>query len=569
MKTRPALTLVLLTASAICSAQAPQAPAVGEASQESFVIFRSGVDLVSVPVVVRDAQGHEVGDLTREDFQLLDNGKPQVISKFSVEKLGQVAEAKTGAGGPEARPATAGPVIPERFVAFLFDDINLSPSDLAQTCEAAWKHLQASLRPNERAAIATTSGLVTLDFTADRDRLHETLRKITSQPPIVQLNTDCPSMTVYQADLIVNENDPDALQVAVADWNVCTGRPSLQRDTRVPSDANDMRVVTLARQLLAAADRYAASVLGTLDALIGKMALMAGQRTIVFVSPGFQILNDRRQDESGVLEHAIRANVVINSLDARGLYTVATRADATMNAATAMAKARFARVAALANRGILDETANATGGRLFENSNDLNAGFEKLAASPEYIYVLGFNPQGLKRDGKFHPLKVALRNSRGYTVEARRGYYAPRNATDRIERTNEEIKETFFGRDDIHDIPVSMETLVSRPSLDRATFSVAAKVDLKALSFRTERGLRSNDLTVVAGIFDSDGIYVSGVQKVFEMRLSEETYQAGLNSGLTVSYAFDLTPGVYLVRLVVRDSEGRRMASRSATVEIP
>jgi VWFA-related protein len=533
------------------------------------------VDLVSVPVVVRDAQGRPVGDLSREDFQLSDSGKPQTVSKFSVEKLGQAVEAQTGSANPQARPAPATPVLPERFVAFLFDDMNLNSSDLERTREAAWNYLQASLRSTERAAIATTSGIVTLDFTADRDRLHETLLKINARTPIVNLSIDCPPITIYQADLIVNKDDPDAFRAALSDLNVCTGGQPLQRDQpAAPHTDAQSRVFTLSRQVLSLADRYAHSVLGTLDALIGKMAVMAGQRTIVLASPGFQILDDRRPDESGVFEHALRANVVINALDARGLYTAAPGVASEhslipVDPMNATLKDRWARAAALANRALMDETASATGGRFFENSNDLSGGIEKLAAAPEYIYVLGFNPQGLKLDGKFHPLKVALKDPHGYMIEARRGYYAPRNLTDTAERAREEIKEAFFGRDETRDMPVAVETQFVKPSPDRVTLNVAARIDVKALTFRLDHGLRVNDLTLVAGVFDSDGVYVSGVQKVVQMRLRDETYQAGLNSGLTLRYAFDLTPGVYLLRLVARDSEGRLMASRNATVEIP
>ena len=71
-----------------------------------------------------------------------------------------------------------------------------------------------------------------------------------------------------------------------------------------------------------------------------------------------------------------------------------------------------------------------TGGRFFENSNDLQGAYERLASAPEYIYVLGFEPQNLKLDGKYHSLKVTLRSAKGIVLEARRGYYAPRSLTD-------------------------------------------------------------------------------------------------------------------------------------------
>ncbi len=78
---------------AVLSAQAPSQPTAGVTSKDAPFIFKSGVNLVPVPVVVRDGKGHVVGNLGVEDFQLYDNGKLQMIFKFSVEKLGTDAAA--------------------------------------------------------------------------------------------------------------------------------------------------------------------------------------------------------------------------------------------------------------------------------------------------------------------------------------------------------------------------------------------------------------------------------------------------------------------------------------------
>ena len=77
--------------------------------------------------------------------------------------------------------------------------------------------LQA-LEPGARAAIFTTSGRTTLDFTDDRDVLHKTLLRIRPAPSIARGIADCPDIEYYQADLIVNKNDPQALQVGEAEY---------------------------------------------------------------------------------------------------------------------------------------------------------------------------------------------------------------------------------------------------------------------------------------------------------------------------------------------------------------
>jgi VWFA-related protein len=550
-------------------AQTPQAPPPAPASasevatREGAFTFKSRVNLVSVPVVVRDSRGRAVGNLPREDFQVSDNGKPQIIAKFAMEKLGQSAETLSSPAAPA--PATPKVTLPDRFVAFLFDDTNMKFSELVQSREAAWRYMQKSLHANERIAIATTSGLVTRDFTSDRDALHATLLKIMPRTQITNSAVDCPPMSIYQADQLDNKHNPEALSAAISDVKQCTG-------IQMSNEEAKSRAENAARMILHLADRYILDVFGTLDALVRKISVMAGQRTIVMVSPGFLVLNDRRSDETAVFERAVHSNVVINALDARGLWVDIPGGDASekvSNGETIMAKSSFAHAAAMNSSEILAETASATGGRFFENSNDLDEGFSRIAAAPEYLYVLAFNPQELKMDGKFHTLKVTLKNSRGVTVEARRGYYAPRYAADSAERTREEMEEAFFSREENGDIPVVVQTQFFKAALDKATVTVAAKVDLKALPFRKAEGRNRNDLTLIYGLFDTDGNFVTGLQKFVEMRLRDETMQARLDAGITVRSTFDVQPGTYMVRVVVRDSEGSSMASRNAIVEIP
>jgi len=530
-------------------------------SKTTPLTFNSKVYLVSVPVVARDAGGHAMGNFERQDFELFDNGKPQIVSRFEVERFaGIAAPAPAATAAPAAPPAP-----PDRFVAYLFDDAHLRFDNLARVRDAAWRRISSSANPAERIAIYTTTGATTLDFTSDRDKVHEALDAIHPQAPITSSAIDCPPMSINMADLLWNKKDPTAYSDAESDVVACTHMP-------MTADEADFVAENAAKTTLALADRYIRESLGTLDALIRKMSMMAGQRTVVMVSDGFLMLDDRRQDQSAVFERALRANVVINALDARAIYVlnpVGEASEHTINSATIGDKGRFANDAALADRAVMAETASATGGRFIEGSNDLDAGFARAAETPEYVYVLGFAPQDLKLDGKYHSLKVALRNSKGIAIEARRGYYAPHYSENSAERAKEEIAEAFFSREEIHDIPVVMQTQFFKSTDEKATISVAAKVDIRQIPFRKEGDRNRNDLTVVSGLFDQDGNFVKGTQKVVAMRLLDATLQSRLNAGLTVSATFEAAPGNYLVRLVVRDAEGRMMAAQNGAIEIP
>ena len=543
-----------------CRAQAPGAEVQ---TQTAPVTFSSGVNLVSVPVVARDSTGHASGNFERQDFQLFDNGKPQIISRFNVEKFGEMSIAVKPTA---ATPAPVAPIaVPERYVAYLFDDAHMRFDHLSSAREAAWRRISTSVNPAERIAIYTTTGANGLDFTSDLDKVHKALFAITPQNAITVSAIDCPPMTIYVADLLWNKKDPQAYADAESDVNACT-------HMQMSADEADFVAENAAKVTLALADRYIREALDTLDLLVRKMSMMAGQRTVVLVSDGFYMLDDRRLDQSDVFEHALRANVVINTLDARALTALNSGQEAsehTINNATLADKGRWENEAALADRAVLAETAEATGGAFIAGSNDLDAGFARAAQAPEFIYVLGFDPDNLKLDGKYHTLKVSIRNSKGITIEARRGYYAPHYSEDSGERAKQEIQEAFFSRDEIHDIPVIMQTQFFKPTDYKATVTVAAKVDVRQLPFRKEGDRNRNDLTIVSGLFDTDGNFVSGTQKTVQLRLLDATLQERLSAGLTVKTTFDVAPGNYLVRLVVRDGEGRGMAAQNGAIEIP
>ena len=99
--------------------------------------------------------------------------------------------------------------------------------------------------------------------------------------------------------------------------------------------------------------------------------------------------------------------------------------------------------------------------------------------------------------------------------------------------------------------------------------TVTAHLDLKGLLFRKIEDRNNDTLTVVAGLFDSNGNYISGIQRVLEMHLRDQTLASLESSGMVVKENFSVAPGRYFVRVVVRDLEGKTMAARNAGVEIP
>jgi VWFA-related protein len=417
-----------------------------------------------------------------------------------------------------------------------------------------------------------------VDFTDDRVKLHEALLRLMARPTMGPPGSECPDLTYYTADLIQNKNDATALQAAAAEVLASCDPPPPGPQTAATIQQAEQVAESVSRatalHILTLGERDTRLAFTVLEAAIRRLAAAPGDRNLIFVSAGFFLTDDLRQEETDIMDRAIRANVRISSLNARGLYTVIPGGDASVRGSAGgpgvmNLKAQYQSQSAIAEEGIMEELADATGGRYFHNSNDLKAGFAQIAAAPEFVYVLGFSPQNLKLDGAYHALKVTLKMPRGLDLQARRGYYAPKHLPNPEEDAKREIQEALFSRDELQDIPLELHLQFFKSSDVAAKIAVLARVSVKNLRFRKADGRNNDNLTILSGVFDRNGNYITGMQKVVEMRLQDATLERVLNTGVTVKTNFDVAPGSYVIRLVVRDSEGQTMAARNGVVEIP
>ena len=224
------------------------------AAQTSGETFKTGVTAIQVPVVVRDHDGHVVSNLSKDDFQLFDNGKRQEIASFSVETAGSQSapdRSLPAAQAPGAQAAGAGTIeIPARFVAYFFDDITIRDfGDLKRIRDAAGQQLGA-LQPGDRAAIFMSSCTVQVDFTNDRQKLQEALSRLQLRPPRL--------CRVSQAQ-------------------------------------------TLQAELL--------------RAVVKMMSALPARRDIILISSGFYLGQEKTTTEADLIEAAVRAKVSISAVD--------------------------------------------------------------------------------------------------------------------------------------------------------------------------------------------------------------------------------------------------------------
>jgi VWFA-related protein len=542
-------------------------------SRDNVATFKVRVNLVLVRVVVRDDKGKIVPNLRKEDFQLLDNRKPQIITTFNAETpesqaLKAAPTISAEAGDPvsvEAASALA-KKLPQRFVTLFFDDVHMSLEDTTFVRNAATKVFGA-LAPSDRVAMYTSSGQFKQSFTADRAVLSQSLASIVPHSTSSTAGFhDCPDVSYYEADLIENKHDPQALQIATQDAAAC-GPGGSQGESGLAASLAE----SAARRVLTAGDQETEFAYRHIEEAMRLLSSMPGQRIMVFVSPGF-IPSTLWSETSQLVDRSTRAGIVVNTIDARGLYApdMDDIANPSVNSSvTGGFKASFRLQAQFAQDQVLEELAHGTGGTFFHNRNDIDEGLRRAVAAPELSYLLGFSPQNMKYDGRQHSIKVTLTGKQKYAIQARNSYYAPKTIPDPAEAAKQEIREAVFSQEEMHDVPVDLQTQFFKTDAYTAKLSVLSHFDVKGIKFRKLEGRNRDSLVIATAIFDDNGNFVAGGEKTVDMKLLDTTYDRLSRSGLTMKSSFDVKPGSYMVRLVVRDGEGAQMAARNGAVVIP
>src|SRR5271163_4779410 len=270
-----------------------------EVDTNSSVPFESHVNLVPVRVVVHDSNGKVVTNLTKEDFQLSQDRKPQTISLFAVETPASTAkQVVRGEPGGQPVDTTKDPApetlaLPTRFVALLFDDVHLNLQDLVQARLAAMRYLDSAIDPSERVAIFTTSGQTQADFTDDRAKIRAMAAQLT--PHLI---------SAYDPS-----SDKNAFDVALDEAAKCPASSGV-----IANEDPAVAVQRTAQQMVIAGDTSAEYAIRRLVEVVRRMSALPGQRSIVLVSPGFLITTSHQYDLADVVDRATRANIFINAL---------------------------------------------------------------------------------------------------------------------------------------------------------------------------------------------------------------------------------------------------------------
>jgi len=552
-------------------------------SQETRPTFQLHAErnLVTVKVVVRDRNDRPVGNLRKEDFRVFDDGKPQDILGFSVEAGQPTPAPETGPSGPVEKTAEIprAPVkaLAQRFVILYFDDYHMEPQGIARTRLAAWHYVTTAVRPQDRVAIFTATGKDQMDFTDDREKLHDGLFRLAPRP---SNSSGCPEISDYEAYRVTLQ-EPQALALVHAEAVECDCGENIKTDPMSERSAllmasppggcvgvAEIRVERDAAQVWELANMQVQYSLDGIENAVRRLAAMPGQRALVLVSPGF-LTETQSARIDAITNRALQQDVVVSAIDALGLEAPKMPHPFEVPPDLLFLKSRIESAGTWTAEGVLARLSASTGGVFYHNSNDLDEGFRQAAAVPETYYVLTFSPPNIKLDGKFHSLKVSVNRHETLTVQARRGYFATAAALAGQPSSVDELEKVVFSQEEVHGLPAQVTAQVDKVSDRESKLVVMIHVDVSQLQFRKE-GERSVDKLIFhTTLFDYDGKYMTGKEGSLELHLKDATLAKVSQSGVNAKTTFKVAPGTYRIREVVQDTGSKGMSALNYNVQVP
>jgi len=602
-----ALTLFASGAASFAQKAAPGEIRVSNGPYQPRQALRVESRVVQLEVVVRDAHGVPVPGFTKKDFAVFDSGKAREITSFSQEIAEEAARSPVKSASNAAQPApsrdagetkrTAEDGSTGRWIALLFDDVSTGAGDLGHAKIAASRFVKEAVAEGDHFAIVTSSFGRVLDFTADTALVLAKVAGIQSHLRISSRDAPiCPRITPYEAYEIV-QNDAIVMQAKVQEGCHCTDIPDTCDVSQMlpgtllnpgllnmPSSGNtdpelagpiQTVILNVRSQAQATWNQVRFASQASLEAIASGVDYLAnapGKRVMLFASSGF-LSGSLDEQVYTIINKALQAGIVINSIDAKGLYAeapgpsfdeplgfsdlrdvnfvVATRSLGEKLESLDAAEAQF---------------AESTGGLLFRDNNDLEAGFRRLGLIPRYAYVLGFLPA---EDGKYHKVKVALTNGSHDFVQVRPGYFAPSQISATQVTPEDKLDAAALATDEKSELPITFTEEIAPTNSGLYRVKVEFRVDIRRLPFLERDDRKLEKLKFVAVLFDPRSRFINGEQGEMDLALQPSTFERLSESGVGGSISLVAAPGAYRLRLVVEDASQSKMSAGTKPIQIP
>ena len=552
--------------------------AASAGDQEKPPQFPSGVELVTVDVVVKDKKGNPVTGLSRADFTLLEDGRPQTVVSFDeVSGLGPIDAGAAEAEGDAVPEATVPPFAAEparasrlrRTYVVVFDQVNLTSLQADRSRRALESFLKGVLREDDRVRIVAVGGW---EFEGPTEEALEEIRQLEGRR---FLPGGPEALTDYEA-LRIDSFDDRALMLRVIERiAILTSgyRPKDREGERIntiPAEEMGFRldegyVKTLAKGVYNEAVRRNETTLEALESVLDKLAAERGRKSVILVSPG--LIKDPNLDGyRRVVDASNRANAAIYFLDARGLEIIPGEAAEHGPMLTSIDLGLALTSQSLESQGS-EGLAADTGGFSVKNRNDLASGFRQIAAETRSYYLLGYAPAPARAEGEFRKIQVKV-GRKGLEVRARNGYYASPPGTAIASKAGSEKPDP--GWDQNAEIALRTASFVfGDAGAGKLHTLVAAEADLRGLRLESRDGVLHGSLDLVIEVTPTAGGEADRFVRQVDVSLTPERRKALATRGLPLARAVDLVPGEYEARVALSDRNSGRVGAVSHRFEVP
>jgi len=571
--------LILATLGVQVRAQNPPQP-----PQQAEDVLRINTELVQTDLMVFDKQGHFVEGLQRDQFELIVDGKPQPISFFEQVRAGSVKEQTVLATvANNAAPAEKTTPIKEsqgRTIVFFIDDLHLSLDSLGRTRKTLARFIDQEMNDNDRVAIASTSGDIGFlqQFTDNKSVLHAAAGRLTQHPYNVRDMTDVTTpMTEYMALTIERKDDPGVLEFYIDE---CLRAAYPLKYKRASCE---VQVKSRARLILLQAASVTLNTYAGLESLMRSSAQMTGRKLVFFISDGFLLdTGPRNADPRGKLAEitnaALRAGVVIYTIDARGLFSglPGVTNDVPFDKQNRLESANLRE--GPASQDALNALAEDTGGRALRNQNYFDKWVNKILDETSNYYLLAWRPNKEEETATaFKNIKVRVIDHPEYTVRLPRGFLKgkpieaskPSATVEVPAQPHQELQQALTAAHPKHEVPLALSVVYLDTPEHGPVLTASVRVANDALSYEEVAGKQVATVDV-AGVIVNDRAKSAGS---FQTRLTINSVASNNDSqdqsATIYNYRVPLVPGLYQVRIATRDRKSGKVGSVQQWIEIP
>lgn len=588
MHMRQCVALAAAVAASAVHAQQPPARAPGQVD--------AGVTAVLVDVVVRDRSGRPVRGLTQADFEVTEDGIPQAIGSFSTVSDGETATSPAGSPSPAVAPSlaadaaigppprvSAGPAV----TALVFD--RLTPEGRRLAVQTAQNYL------GKREEVPNYVGIFDIDlaltpytpFTRSGYALRQALNKMATR-------ASSSFTTPEQREQQASADRRAAGAGAVAASGAAAGGPGASAAVgTAPGDAGLARIEArmLADFDLLGRDQQGYASTNGLFAIINSLGRLPGRKSLVLFSEGIAITPPVQRLFLGVIDAANRANVSIYTMDAAGLRASSEQAkirDEVNRAAGAGINTGYSPAGVddgpltkslEKNEDVLRQDphsglgslAQGTGGLLFDSTNSLREGFDRVESDLRNYYLVGYTPTNTVFDGRFRAIEVKVKRP-GVVVAARKGYFAVRDTGGGPVNSWEAPALGALERKPVPNaFPVHVAAMLF-PERDRpGLVPVVVEFKTAPLTFQpsSDGKTYSSDFAVLVRFLDHQNRVVRKVSQHYEVSGPIAALERAGQGDVIFYREPVLPPGLYIMETVVRDAPSGKASVRFATVEVP